>query len=84
MNEQLENLYKNALRFDEGEVFQGEAYHDAKRRQLHLYDLLVATFGSQIEALLNDYTDTLFEEMECEAQHYFQEGYRAAQQEQSR
>ncbi len=77
MEEQIARLYKSARRFDEGEIVQGAEYRDAKRRQLHLYDLLVATFGRQIEALLEDYTDTFFDEMECEAQHYFQEGYRA-------
>ena len=38
-------------------------------------------FDEGVTALLEEYTAALYEEMECEAKHYFQEGYRAAQKE---
>lgn len=79
MDKQIAKLYENAPRFDEGQIFQQDEYHEMKRRQSHIYDLLVATFGEGVIALLDDYTDTLFEEMEFEARHFFQEGYRMAQ-----
>lgn len=78
MQEQIAILYKNALRFDEGEIIKGEEYKDIMQRQEHLQDLLIATFGKGVIALLDDYTGTLYEEMELEAQHFFQEGYWAA------
>lgn len=81
MDEQIAKLYQDAPRFDKGELFQQEEYHEMKDRQLHLFDLLVSTFGEGVVALLNDYTDTLFEEMEFEARHFFQAGFRAAQAE---
>lgn len=71
-------LYEQAPRLDEGEIFLSPLYDKAKGAQLRFYDLLVATFGQGVTALLDEYTGALFEEMECEAQHFFQEGYRAA------
>lgn len=79
MDEFIAQVYELAPRFDEGELFQGEEYGRVKGRQLDLYDLLVDTFGESLAPLLNDYTNTLFEEMELEAQHFFQEGFRAGQ-----
>ncbi len=49
----------------------------------HIYDLLVATFRQQIEPMLEEYKQTLYDMTELEAKHYFQEGYRAAQERQS-
>lgn len=71
-------LYPLAPRFDEGEIFLGPSYSKAVNKQLHIYDLLVATYGQGITMLLEEYTSALYGEMECEAQHFFQEGYRAA------
>lgn len=71
-------LYDQAPRFDEGELFSSPFYCKTKGEQLRLHDLLEATFGHGVVPLLEEYTATLFDEMECEAQHFFQEGYRAA------
>lgn len=70
--------YEQAPRLDEGEIFLTPLYGRAKGEQLRCYDLLIATYGEGITALLDEYTATLFTEMECEAQHFFQAGYRAA------
>lgn len=78
MDKQIRALYKAAPRFDEGKLYQSADYLESKRQQLHLYDLLVSTFGAGITALLEEYTASLYDEMEFEAMHYFQEGYRAA------
>lgn len=78
MESKIKTLYQLATRFDEGEIFQGAGYNKIKREQIRLYDLLVATFGPKVVPMLDDYTDTLFDQMELEAQHFFQEGYRAA------
>lgn len=80
MDKEIAKLYQSALRFDEGDLAGSEEYRQAKRQQDHIRDLLMGTFGDRILPLLEDYTDALFDEMECEAKHYFQEGYRAAKQ----
>lgn len=81
MEAHIEELYKEATRFDEGTVIDEGDYAPAKREQMRLYDLLTGTFGQSVLPLLDAYTDTLFDEMECEARHYFREGYLAAQRE---
>ncbi len=81
MDKHIARLYKNAPRFDESEIIQGEEYSETMREQEQIRDLLIATFGEEVVSLLNDYTTTLYDEMELEAQHFFQEGYRAAQAE---
>lgn len=77
MDKHIAELYEKAPRFDEGELLGSEEYRQVKLQQEHLRDLLMGTFGRSILPLLDDYTGTLFDEMECEAKHYFQEGYRA-------
>lgn len=81
MEDHVAALYALARRFDEGPIHGSDDYRKAKKRQFELYDLMVSTYGESIAALLNDYTDGLYEEMECEAQHYFQEGYYAGKHE---
>lgn len=78
MDKQIAKLYESALRFDEGDLAGSEEYRQAKRQQDHIRDLLIGIFGASILPLLDDYTGALFDEMECEAKHYFQEGYWAA------
>ena len=83
MDEDIAKLYEQAPRFDEGKIALGEEYHSAIDLQLQLYDLLLDTYGEQLKPALDKYTDALYMEMECEAQHFFQEGYRAAQSQQA-
>lgn len=78
MDKEIAKLYEDAPRFDEGDIFGSPEYRTVMMRQEHVTDLLVATFGEGVRALLDDYTGTLYEEMELEAQHFFQEGYRMA------
>ena len=79
MDKHIARLYKDAPRFDEGEFMCGQEYCEATQRRAHIHDLLISMFGARIQGLLDDYTAMLYEEMELEAQHYFQEGYRMAQ-----
>ncbi len=78
MDEHIAQLYKAAPRFDEGETFQSQEYNETVGRQEHIRELLIATFGEGVAALLEDYAGTFYDEMELEARHFFQEGYRAA------
>lgn len=78
MDEQIAKLYKAAPRFDEGEIFLGQEYRETIGRQEHIRELLIATFGEGVAALLEDYAGAFYDEMELEARHFFQEGYRAA------
>lgn len=77
MEDRVAKLYELAIRFDEGPICGSDDYRKAKDHQFELYDLMVSIYGEGIVAFLNNYTDGLYEEMECEAQHYFQEGYYA-------
>lgn len=81
MEPHIETLYEQAPRFDEGTIVLGEAYRSAKGEQLRLFDQMADAFGPMIVTLLNDYADTFYTEMECEAQHFFREGYLAAKRE---
>lgn len=81
MEQHIEALYKKALRFDEGTVIDEGAYDRVKGEQLRLYDLLLKAYGRGVLPPLDAYTGTLFDEMECEARHYFREGYLAARRE---
>lgn len=75
---EIARLYEVAPRFDEGKIALSERYRESKREQSRLYDQLTTMFGPKISSLLEDYAGAFFDEMECEAQHFFQEGYRAA------
>lgn len=78
MEEKIAAVYQKAKRFDEGEIVLEQEYKDAIRRQRALADQMEATFGERATVILDDYTFALYEEMELEAQHFFQEGYRMA------
>lgn len=77
MDDLISQLYELAPRFDEGKLFQSKEYRMVKSQQRDLYGLMIATFGKSLASMLNNYTDTLFDEMELEAQHFFREGFRA-------
>lgn len=83
MDKTIKKLYQAAPRFDEGEFFSSKEYSAAMKQHHHFYDLLVATFGQQIEPLLEEYTQTLYDMTELETKHFFQEGYHAAQERQN-
>lgn len=81
MEPHIQMLYEKAPRFDEGTVVLEGPYRTAKQEQMRIFDLLAETFGPVAVTLLDEYTSTFYEEMECEAQHFFQEGYLAAKRE---
>lgn len=78
MDDWITLLYEQAPRFDEGELYHSLAYQAAMAERKKIQSHLTARFGRGVEELLQAYTDTLYDEMELEAQHYFQEGCRAA------
>lgn len=69
--------YEQAQPFDEGEIFQSEEYDQVVRKEIELYRLLAATFGTRVEPLLDAYTDTLGDKSELEGRHAFQQGFLA-------
>ncbi len=78
MNEKLMEKYKECTRFGDGERGRSREYTDITRRKEMMQVLLANLFGKSILPILEEYTETLYEEMELEAQHFFEQGYRAA------
>lgn len=79
MEEKLYVLYEKAARFDEGELYQGRAYAKVVRERGQIRRSLEGHLSPVLYRLLDAYADTFFDEMELEAMHFFQEGYRAAE-----
>ncbi len=77
MDGKIKKLYTEAPRFDEGELYQSEAYRETVRRRLEIYDRLVLEYGNNILSMLDSYTEAVYGEMELEARHFFAEGYKA-------
>lgn len=71
----LNGLYRLAVPFDEGRIFQSREYNTAVRQEMDLYELLVKTFGLRIEPLLCAYTDALGDKTVLENLHYLEQGY---------
>ena len=73
--------YEQAQPFDEGEIFHSKEYGRVIQKEMELYRLLVATFGANVEPLLDAYTDALGDKSELECQHFFQQGFSAERNE---
>lgn len=81
MEKHIEALYGQAPRLDEGPVALEPLYSSALKEQLRISELIADIYGPAVIPLLNQYTVALCDEMECEAQHFFREGYLAAKRE---
>ena len=79
MEEKTFQLYKNCIRFDEGNLRQTERYRKIAKEEERLRQLIIDTYGPQISPLLEEFSAAIYEEMELEAQHYFEQGIQAGQ-----
>lgn len=74
--EAIYELYLDARRFDESELYQSDEYENLVERKVELRENLYRRFNSAIH-LLEEYLGLLAEENELECQHFFREGYLA-------
>lgn len=72
----INELYLNARRFDEGEIYQSQEYEELVNRKVEVMENLYRKCGAELP-LLEEYIDLLRDETELECQHFFREGYRA-------
>ena len=79
MEQKILQMYQNCIRFDEGALRQTEQYKKVISEENRLRQVLVDTYGTHIVPLLEEYTAAIYEEMELEAQHYFEQGVRIKQ-----
>ena len=75
MEKSMDELYQEAKRFDEGELYQSDEYQNVAVRQVKLYREMRTLFGRTFAVLMEDYNTALAEEMELERRHFFEQGY---------
>jgi len=81
MKKSIEELYQRAKRFDEGELYQSEEYDAIAARQMELYRIMDAMFSPAIAPLMEEYMSLIYDEMEMECRHFFEQGYKIGQKE---
>lgn len=69
-------LYLEAKRFDEGEIYQSQEYEELVNRKLEVLENLGRKLDIE-RALLEEYIFLTDDETELECRHYFREGYLA-------
>lgn len=77
MDEEIKKLYKQALRFDEGELYQSVEYNAASAMRFCMELFMHRLYGDRISTMLEDYADAMDEITKLEAMHYFEQGYLA-------
>jgi hypothetical protein len=77
MEQEILRQYRSCIRFDQGALYHSKEYADTVAEEERMRALMVDSFGPQILPLLEEYTAALYGEMELEAQHYFEQGYRS-------
>ena len=75
MEKSIEELYQQAKRFDEGELYQSQEYSAIARRQTELYQKMRTLFGPPVAPFLEEYAAAIADEMELECRHFFRQGY---------
>lgn len=73
----MEELYREAKRFDEGTFYQREDYEEAVTRQMELYTMLCHRFGQPFAALMEEFFKAINQEIDLECLHFFEQGYLA-------
>lgn len=79
MKKEVKERYENCVRFDEGQFCRAQEYLDLVHKKCEVQELIINMFGSSITPLLEEYAGLFYEEMELEAQHYFEQGFCACQ-----
>ena len=74
MKKSIEELYQQAKRFDESDIYQSQEYSVIAKNQRELYKKICALFGPTIIPLLEEYTAAVGDEMELECRHFFRQG----------
>ena len=64
------------IRFDEGSLSQSKEYRETAAEAERIGALKAEMFGPRIFPLPEEYTGAMYEKMELEARHYFEQGYR--------
>ena len=75
MKKSLEDLYREAKRFDESGIYQSDEYAAIAKQQNRVYKEICAIFGPVAASLLEEYTAAIGDEMELECKHFFEQGY---------
>ncbi len=79
MEQKILQAYQKCIRFDEGTLRKTGGHKKIVAEKERLRLVLVDTYGPHIAPLLEEYTAVLYEEMELEAQHYFEQGVQVKQ-----
>lgn len=75
MKKSVEELYQEAKRFDESDIYQSPKYDAVAKNQNRLYKRICFLFGPATVPLLEEYTAAIGDEMELESKHFFEQGY---------
>lgn len=75
MKQEMIEKYESCIRFDEGSLFRSREYQETVAEAERVKALIAEMFGARIFPLLEEYTGAIYEEMELEAQHYFEQGF---------
>lgn len=75
MEKRIEELYEEAKRFDESDLYRSAEYDAISEKRCELYENICALFGPAIVPLLEEYADAIGDETELECRHFFKEGY---------
>ena len=78
MNKVMEKLYRQAKRFDEGEIYQSREYKVVWERKLRAWQKMYIRFGPSVIPVLEEYAEAAGDESELENQHFFEQGCRSA------
>lgn len=77
MKKSIEELYREAKRFDEGTFYQRKDYEETITRQMELYMIMRNRFAPSFITLMEELLKTVYAEMELECLHFFEQGYLA-------
>lgn len=67
--------YETCARFDEGEYCRSREYREISVKEEILRKLMTEMFGVKCWSLVEEYIALIYDEMELEAQHFFEQGY---------
>lgn len=84
MDPRIEELYQQARRFDEGELYQMAEYTDLSKKRSRLLEKLSKLIGPAFEYAVDQMLESVDQEIELECKHYFYEGYLAGKADRER
>jgi hypothetical protein len=75
---QLDALYLDCPRFDEGELYRSEAYAAHSARYLDALETLLEVLDPAQQVLFQQFLALTYDETEFEARHFFRAGVAAS------